>query len=163
MRRALIILFCFLAAAARGQEQERKLVDRLLKPDAALANPEQNKKFTASAVTSGRSVNTRSFYVQENRLAKNFSADRHVATTSFATGKFPTKDAAIPKARPLKTYPTRGVSDISAASNTSKSYRSGDFAGNRPFLVHGKSQKSLDAQRHPLSIEEVRELLNKNK
>ena len=37
------------------------------------------------------------------------------------------------------------------------------FAGERPFLAEGKSQKWLHAQDHPLSIDEVRELLNKNK
>ena len=34
-------------SAARGQEQEKKLVDRLLKPDMALQSSEQNKKFVA--------------------------------------------------------------------------------------------------------------------
>ena len=37
------------------------------------------------------------------------------------------------------------------------------FAGNRPFLGRGKSQKALNAQDTPLTIEQVRELLNKNK
>src|SRR5437763_11004337 len=34
-----------LATAGYAQEQERKLVDRLLSPDTKLSNPEQNKKF----------------------------------------------------------------------------------------------------------------------
>jgi hypothetical protein len=34
---------------------------------------------------------------------------------------------------------------------------------NRPFLVQGKSQKVLDQQKPTLTIEQVRELLNKNK
>ena len=37
------------------------------------------------------------------------------------------------------------------------------FAGNRPFLGRGKSQKALSARDTPLTIEQVRELLNKNK
>jgi hypothetical protein len=37
------------------------------------------------------------------------------------------------------------------------------FAGNRPFLDQGKSQKALSRQNPPLTIEQVRELLNKNK
>ena len=37
------------------------------------------------------------------------------------------------------------------------------FAGQRPFQEDGKSQKSLDRQNPPLTIEQVRELLNKNK
>ena len=42
-------------------------------------------------------------------------------------------------------------------------WRSHSFAGNRPFLGQGKSQKALSAQDRPLTIEQVRELLNKNK
>jgi len=37
------------------------------------------------------------------------------------------------------------------------------FAGSRRFLVQGKSQKALNARDTPLTIEQVRELLNKNK
>jgi hypothetical protein len=38
-----------------------------------------------------------------------------------------------------------------------------DYPGTRPFLAHGKSQKALSAQDRALTIDEVRELLNKNK
>ena len=37
------------------------------------------------------------------------------------------------------------------------------YAENRPFLEEGKSQKSLNRQNAPLTIDQVRELLNKNK
>ena len=37
------------------------------------------------------------------------------------------------------------------------------YAENRPFLDQGKSQKSLNRQNAPLTIDQVRELLNKNK
>ena len=37
------------------------------------------------------------------------------------------------------------------------------FAGNRPFLGRGKSQEALSARDTPLTIDQVRELLNKNK
>jgi hypothetical protein len=37
------------------------------------------------------------------------------------------------------------------------------FAGTRPFLGRGKSQKALSARDTPLTVEQVRELLNKNK
>jgi hypothetical protein len=36
------------------------------------------------------------------------------------------------------------------------------FAGNRPFLEKGKSQKSLERKNPPMNIDQVRELLNKN-
>jgi hypothetical protein len=38
-----------------------------------------------------------------------------------------------------------------------------DFGGSRPFLAEGKSQKALRTKNKPLTIEQVRELLNKSK
>ena len=39
----------------------------------------------------------------------------------------------------------------------------GNFTNSRAFLDKGKSQKALSQQSKPLTIEQVRELLNKNK
>jgi hypothetical protein len=38
-----------------------------------------------------------------------------------------------------------------------------EFTGKRPFLDKGKSPKSLERKNTPMTIEQVRELLNKNK
>ena len=44
MRFGLVaFIFLLTAMGANAQEQERKLVDRLLSPDAKLANSDQNK------------------------------------------------------------------------------------------------------------------------
>jgi len=37
------------------------------------------------------------------------------------------------------------------------------YGGSRPFLNEGTNQKSLNRKTEPLTIEQVRELLNKNK
>jgi hypothetical protein len=50
---------------------------------------------------------------------------------------------------------------VAPESNTTTPVR--EYAGTRPFLDKGKSQKSLQAQNKPLTIEQVRELLNKSK
>jgi hypothetical protein len=52
---------------------------------------------------------------------------------------------------------------VSNAPQSGKKVASGAYAGNRPFLDEGKSQKSLSRKNEPLTIEQVRELLNKNK
>ena len=54
----------------------------------------------------------------------------------------------------------RGVRD---APQSDKKITNRTYAENRPFLDEGKSQKSLNQQNAPLTIEQVRELLNKNK
>ena len=54
----------------------------------------------------------------------------------------------------------RGVRD---APQSGKKVASRAYGGNRPFLNEGTNQKSLNRHNEPLTIEQVRELLNKNK
>src|SRR6266571_4934660 len=54
----------------------------------------------------------------------------------------------------------RGVRDF---PQSDKKIASRAYSENRPFLDGGKDQKSLNRQNAPLTIEQVRELLNKNK
>src|SRR5881275_1839980 len=160
----LVLAFLTLATASYAQEQECKLVDRLLNPNTKLANPDQNKKFAGGLEASTRSAATKSFYVSEKNLSKTFVADRSASTTSFRTRNYSTQAATVPtlpRTRSYQTKQTRGISSPSAYST--KKYATRDFASNRPFLGQGKSQKALHAQDRPLTIDEVRELLNKNK
>ena len=161
MRFGLVVLV--FATAAYAQEQERKLVDRLLTPNTKLANSDQNKKFTGGLEAPTRSAATKSFYVSEKKLSKSFVADRSAPTTSFRTHDYATKAATVPTLQPTRVFPTKNARDISTSAYSTKKYATRDFVGNRPFLGQGKSQKSLHAQDRPLTIDEVRELLNKNK
>ena len=164
MRFGLVVLvFLVFATAANAQEQERKLVDRLLTPNTKLANSDQNKKFTGGLEAPTRSAATKSFYVSEKKLSKSFVADRSAPTTSFRTHDYATKAASVPTLQPMRVFPTKNARDISTGAYTTKKYATRDYAGNRPFLGQGKSQKSLHAQDRPLTIDQVRELLNKNK
>jgi hypothetical protein len=159
----LVVPLVLAAATAHAQEQERKLVDRLLSPDTKLSNSEQNKKFTGGTEAPTRSASTKSFYVSEKKLTKTFVADRQVSTKTFGTRNYTTKPAAVPTLAPMKGFETTKAGDVSPTSYPGKKYATRDFAGNRPFLGQGKSQKALHAQDRPLTIDEVRELLNKNK
>jgi len=159
----LVLAFLTLATASYAQEQERKLVDRLLSPNTKLANPDQNKKFVGGVETPTRSAATKSFYVSEKSLSKTFVADRSAPTTSFRTRNYSTQAAVVPTSPPTRTYQTKQARDISPNAYSTKKYAARDFGGNRPFLGQGKSQKALHAQDRPLTIDEVRELLNKNK
>ena len=159
----LVLAFLTLATASYAQEQERKLVDRLLSPNTKLANPDQNKKFTGGLEAPTRSAATKSFYVSEKNLSKTFVADRSAPTTSFRARNYSTQAAALPTLSPTRSYQTKQARDISPSAYSTKKYATRDFAGNRPFLEQGKSQKALHAQDRPLTIDEVRELLNKNK
>jgi len=163
--RALLFSFTLLAlaTASYAQEQERKLVDRLLNPDTKLSNPDQNKKFNGGMEAPTRSASTKTFYVSEKKLSKSFLSDRKAPTTTFSTRNYVAKTATLPASPPMKGFETKKARDISTSSASTKKYATRDYADNRPFLGQGKSQKALHAQDRPLTIDEVRELLNKNK
>jgi hypothetical protein len=164
VRPALFILAFFtLATAGYAQEQERKLVDRLLSPNTKLSNSDQNKKFNGGTGAPTRSASTKTFYISEKKLTKNFVADRQAPTSTFNTRGYTTKSATLPTAPPMKGFETKKALDVSTNAYSTKKYATRDFAGNRPFLGQGKSQKALHQQDRPLTIDEVRELLNKNK
>jgi hypothetical protein len=156
-----------------AQDQERKLIDRILKPDTALANPAQNKKFPNTHPASfDKPVSLRSFYLPQTTAPKTFPDEREFTPRQFAARHFRAGDSAAnvsPRsqlkngdtmiATPAATAGTR----VAPESATNRTTPVRDYAGTRPFLDQGKSQKSLSAQNKQLTIEQVRELLNKSK
>ena len=146
------------------------MLDRLLKPDMTLQNDAQNKKFAgdgSSPINKRATVGT--FYVHQKTRSKNFSGTRDFSTTQFYSqayhsgrkGYETSSQQGITSARsPYANQTARGVRD---APQSGKKVATRGYAGNRPFLDEGKSQKSLNQQNAPLTIDQVRELLNKNK
>ena len=167
----LLILFliaiplCF----AHAQQQERKLAERLMEPDMKLGNDAQNKKFTADKTSVNKKANVNAFYVQQRQNSKQFSGNRQYSAREFNSRNFEQGDQ--PVARNISsqkaadwTYSASGkTADTKAARDQNKTQTSRDYAGNRPYLEKGKSQKSLSRKNGPMTIDEVRELLNKNK
>ncbi|MEP6699206.1 MAG: hypothetical protein ABJB09_05690 [Verrucomicrobiota bacterium] len=169
--RALVAFLTLLSgiAAAAAQEQENKLMDRLLRPDMEMANPAQQKKFMADGAAVDKRARTNSFYTPEKSLGKTFPAKRSFLSRIFATNRSRVADttanlstrSSLTNAHTAyvtpNAYPTR------AAAGGERSAPGKDFSGNRSFLDQGKSQKSLDHHEAPMTIDQVRELLNKNK
>jgi len=168
-----VLTACLLLAAfscARGQDQERKLVDRLLKPDMSLQNTAQNKKFiAANAASVDKHATTSAFYVEKKSNSKRFFGTRDFSAWQFNARSFHGSDnAANFSSRKQITnskhsYSTQTARSLRDAQEAGRTVDARVFAGNRPFLDQGKSQRSLDRQNPPLTIEQVRELLNKNK
>ena len=156
-----------------AQEQERKLIDRLLKPDATLVNPAQNKKFATTRPASfDKPVSLRPFYSPKQAAPKTFPEVRELTPRQFAARHFRAGDstANVSPRSQLKNTDTMIATPAAIAgtrvapeSTTSRTTPVRDYAGIRPFLDQGKSQKSLSAQNKQLTIEQVRELLNKSK
>jgi hypothetical protein len=168
-----ILAACALLAAfscVRGQDQEHQLLNRLLKPDMSLQNTAQNKKFIAA---NGASINkpaaASTFYVQKKSSSKHFSGTRNFSAWQFNARAFHGGDNAANFSSPkqittsTRSFSTQTARNLYDAHETGRTVDARIFAGSRPFLDQGKSQKALSRQNPPLTIEEVRELLNRNK
>lgn len=155
---------------ATAQKQEPKLIDRLLRPNTALSNSAQDKKFAARAASSfDKRAPSPRFYSPEKTLTKPFPGERTFNPRQFAARHFRLGDSVANLATRTELTKNDRIINTPAApgirtapeSNLSTPVR--EFADNRPFLGRGKSQKALQAYNRPLTIEEVRELLNKSK
>ncbi len=152
-----------------AQEQEAKLVGRLLKPDLSLKNPAQDKQFkTASALSTDKHLATPGVIIRAKPPAKAFPDPRafpakQIGTHHFRRGE--TVADVTPRSRPIRTDAVNRPPDVTVqlAPESDATSPTRQFAGNRQFLVEGKSQKALRTKNKPLTIDQVRELLNKSK
>jgi len=169
---AIGILFIGIANAV-AQEQERKLIDRILKPNTTLENSAQNRKFSNTRSASfDKPLSLRPFYSPKKTALKTFPEERTFTPQQFAARHFRAGDSAanlstrsqLKNADTMIATPAANAGTrVAPEATTTTTTPIRDYAGNRPFLDKGKSQKSLSAQNKPLTIEQVRELLNKSK
>lgn len=152
---------------ARAQDQERKLIDRILKPDTTLQNDAQNKKFKADKTSVDKRATVGTYYLEQKRAGKKFSNARNVSTTNFDSGSFnagnKTNAQQLSQQAATSAYATNSANGIAGARDQNKAETGRTYSGNRAFDDRGKSQKSLNRKNRPMTIDEVRELLNKNK
>jgi hypothetical protein len=160
----LVALSC-----ADAQDQESKLVDRLLRPDMTLGNNAQNKQFVADGASINKKATVSTFYVQKKSNSKSFAGTRDFSARQFKSQSFQgtrsatgiSQEQTLGNSQPA--YTTQAARGPRDAPQSDKKVASRSYAENRPFLDQGKSQKSLNRKNAPLTIEQVRELLNKNK
>ena len=80
---------------ASAQEQERRLMDRLLKPNTSQANSAQNKKFADKRAASfDKLARTGSFYSPQKPVAKTFPEERTFTPREFTARHFRAGDSA---------------------------------------------------------------------
>lgn len=153
-----------------AQEQEGKLMNRLLKPNMTLQNEAETKQFSASRSATTESAPTKTFHFVSRILGRNFGGVRTVKLQAFhtSTSRFQRAEANLHTRNALPengaSYRISGYAGVHAAPDAARTVSTSAYAEDqRAFLGRGKSQKSLSAQDRPLTIDEVRELLNKNK
>ena len=150
-----------------AQRQEPSLVDRLLRPSMELQNNAQGKKFAANSALIERRGTVGTFFLQPNRTEKSF-----VGAHTLMANEYPSRSASlnsrtsIPNQDRSTSTPliqTSSVGDVHDAHDAHRTTPGRNFADQHQFREQGASQKSLDRQNPPLTIDQVRELLNKNK
>lgn len=171
MRIVLAIATFSITASCFAQEQEGKLIDRLLRPNLALENSAQNKKFESNRTTIiDKPALTRSFPVVQTAPTKSWTGDRALNPNKLSSRQFRAGDSTANISTRSELARTDQVVATPAATagkqvapESGKSTAVRDYPGVRPFLGTGKSEKALQTQNKPLTIEQVRELLNKGK
>jgi hypothetical protein len=167
----IIMSLAFSAGVAtiHAQEQEAKLVDRILRPNMSLVNSAQDKQFGAAGTLVTKKVPARNFWTRDRPVAKSFTAGMASSPGQFATRRYSAQDETANISARSQSTKTDIVFVASAAQSsrvapeTGRNLIAAPFPGSRPFSGQGKSQKALSARDTPLTIEQVRELLNKNK
>jgi hypothetical protein len=168
--RALLLAMLF-APLAAGQVQEQRMMDRIMNPKADQANP-----------MGGRSFNSTSFAAKKFDGGREYRGLKPARTKEFATRKFlgirnpwfGKKVYETEAARELtryvlsdKEFASRAVEAKTAREEGRSAPRVDGEIDTRQFLGRGKSQGSLDNTYSqggaPLSLNEVRELLNRNR
>jgi hypothetical protein len=157
-----------LVSTVLAQQQERSLIDRLLRPDMELQNSAQGKKFSAKPANIENRGTVGTFFLQPTRPEKRAADSRSFATKkynsrSFENGYDESSSIQNRQAKLPEQLPTSAAGNIHETHDSQLKIADRSFEGEREFRDQGKSQKSFDRQNPPLTIDQVRELLNKNK
>ena len=164
------------ATKTSAQEQERTLLDRIQHPNMDLHAQGFEKSFETKASGSGRQANVHPFAFGGRTVdTKGGDGAFHARTFNDGRGNFRTENYAVKRATAVdrqalpqadRTFAT-GAVPVREDRMANRS-----MAGNRdyvdstkPFLVPGKRQDTMDDLRTQknLSIDEVREILNKSR
>lgn len=167
--RALLVAILF-AVPVLAQEQEQTMMDRILNPKADKENPMGAKEFNAAP-----------FAASDFHGAKDYSGVKSASTKEFRTRVFfgirnpwfGKKVYETQAARELtryvlsdKAFASRAVEPKAARDAKKRAAGVDGSVDARDFLARGKSQGSLNNAHSTgpaLSIDEVRELLNRNR
>ena len=135
-----------------------------------LVNSAQDKKFAGAEVTPvDKKFVAKSSSTVDERTVKSFSSEMDFSAKKFATEKFtraeqtPNTQAKAKMASANAEFVTKKSFLVQTASDEGKVAATREYTDGRPFTGKGTRQKILSQEDKPLTIDEVRELLNKSK
>jgi hypothetical protein len=164
---AFLCLLLFVSTV-RPQDQQRSLIDRLLRPNMDLQNRQQGKVFRADSKVVAHRGAAKEFVLERTANGKTFSDTRvaEVKEYPLRSIRADAQQNTVVKTRQVNVpaqLTLSSVRDLHPAYDAHLAVSGRNFADERAFRDQGKSQKSLSHQNPPLTIDQVRELLNKNK
>ena len=146
------------------------MMDRMMRPNMELSNPAQHKSFTAvEGVSVDRKFQAKEFVSGRETTTQSFAGAKSFLSITFGTGQYARAEAAANYRRNAEMafasteFETKKSSLIHESAYAKKRVKTRDYSDNRPFLAKGSRQKQLSQQDKPLSIDQVRELLNKSR
>jgi hypothetical protein len=167
-----ILLAMIFAATAVAQQQEQRMMDRIMNPDRDRANPMGAKAFSAKPFEGKAFRGTGEYTGVKSAQTKEFTTREFLGIRNPWFGK---KVFSTEAARDLNRYvlADRGYASRSVETRPARDEGRAAYTVNRTeadaeraFLGRGKSQDSINTS-YPsggaLSIDEVRELLNRNR
>jgi hypothetical protein len=163
-----ILLLLGLGGVLRAQDDPK--MDAILNPDYSAASQFQGKTFYSGGTNSSdstKSANVKSFYFVQKFSAKSFDT-RAFDTRDFWQGEFQftTKAAAVKTDSAVgKVYETKAA-PVKDATESGKGYGVKGYATREADEKGKTSQAHLDEMykgKTELNINQVRDLLNKNK
>jgi hypothetical protein len=165
---ALILLLLASGGALHAQEQESKLIQRLLHWDMSLDNSMQYKTYYAGSngVDLSKSANVKEFDFIQKFAPKTFETKEYASKNYWAGDfQFGTKTATVKAdSDGDKVFATKAA-NVKEARESGKDYATKDYT-TREAIEKGKtSQAHLDETylgKPRMNMDEVRDLLNKD-
>jgi len=135
-----------------------------------LVNSAQDKKFAGTEITPvDKKFVAKSFIAVDERTVKSFSREKDFPAKRFETERVaraepaPNIQTKAKMASANAEFATGKSFLVQTASDEGKVAATSDYTNGRPFIGKGTRQKILSQEDKPLTIDEVRELLNKSK
>ena len=157
------------ASLGKAQIQDNGSLEHIIHPDRTLHYSPADKEFTASSSVTGRQATVKPFAFNHDaniRVDSAFTTRTVTPRDKFRTQEFSTRGAQTKDfTQKDKAFGTKAM-DVKEDRAANKAMPVGGYAlGEKPYLGRGKRQDTIDDlhKNKDLTIEEVRELLNKPK
>jgi len=174
--KTILISFLLLAFAASGraQTQERKLVDRVMKPDMELGNPLQNKSYAGGTSLGDKTASSsdNSYWGVKEARIKEYPLTRSflgIKNPWFGSKVMETKNAGLFSKYAIKNadreVTVKKAEAVGYYDATKSAYFGSPVVPTPVFIPRADSQGAVsqitEKINNKMTIDEVRELLNK--